>query len=891
MDALKSASQLWRKLQSDAGLEIRRKGGEPGRDADVEDTIKSELDGAIGSSRLDEWLADDAASKAPRVSVERLLVAVLNSQRGYAAMMKDMLELLIQANANRDGQTLDLQFQFDRVNDPIRFTLEAFRAAVRRTERLLISHYELPSANDLWALAKELRTLADSSLLPQDGFPPVEFAPTTGHAELDRALKTIIELVADFQTWCSSFGDSRRAALDSAKQQYPQTTNPEHVAAIRRVGAAHDYWDLQVADLVREIAHKVQTQSMEAEHAETRLRPLLATLEHKDRWVDQTYTELLDLLKLPTWRKRHELFSVWVGSILLRTAKAEADRFRFLSADGALSFAFGGNRLATYDRDGEQFDIWAELRSALVGASSKRTKGIQPDFRVLSPSLTGSHNAQTRFVLECKHYLVPSVSNFSLAAADYARSCPTASVLLVNHGPIDDSKLREATDPSLLQRVQFVGNATAIEERSSGRVRDAVRSAMFPHRHTSRSQDQIPDTTPQDPGLGLQSPSEASASIIEKAVRSELRLEFGRLRTDDFDRVEKLDLAGQPSLTELTALKWLTHLAELDLSGCISLRDITVIQKLQRLRALRLGYCPQISSLASIESLPDLTELSLEACARVSDIGPLWNLRKLGYLNLDGCASIFDVEDLARLDELNTLILANCQNIKDIRPLGQLRNLSDLYLNNTMIKDVSPLARLIRLEKLELQGCANIESIEPLHHLYDLTYLGLKDCSALVDLSGIHALSKLPRFLDLSGCRSLYDLRPVADFSRLAELKLSDCIGLRDLSPLSGHERLSTLVLDGCTGLSDLSPLEKLEGLKVLNLDRCPSISDLASIARINGLEDLSLRDCSGITDLSPLAELRSLRIIDIDGSVGVTAIPSALTGREYPRIFGLTTE
>ncbi|BEU25583.1 hypothetical protein [Paraburkholderia sp. 22B1P] len=888
MAALNTASQFWRKLQSDAGLEIRRKGGAPGRDADVEDAVKSELDKAI-DGRLDEWLDTDATSGAPRVSLERLLVAVLKSQRGYAAMMRDMLELLIQANANRDNQTLDLQFQFDKVSDPIRFTLDAFRGVVQRTERVLVSRYDLPSAKELWALATELWTFSDNRSAPQDGFPPVEYPPSTGHAELDGALQTIINLVADFRTLCSSFGTSRRAALDSVKQRYPNTSNPEHQAIVQRVGAAHDNWDTQVANIVHEIAYRVRTQSMQADHAETRLRSLLTSLDHKDGWIDQTYTDLLDLLKLPTWRKRHELFSVWVGSILLRTAKAEADRFRYLSANGALSFAFGGNRLATYDLEGEQFDIWAELRSALVGTSSKRTKGIQPDFRVLSPRLAGSHNAQTRFVLECKHYLLPSVSNFSQAATDYARSCPGAAVLLVNHGPIDDSTLHAAIDPSLLQRVQFVGDASVIEERCSGKIGHAVRQAMFPHRHSSLLPTRQPDSSPTD--SEPTSLPESSTAIIDKAVRAELRLEFGRLRSDDYDRVEKLNLSGRQNLSEINGLKILNELKELDLSGCTSLRDISVLQRLRKLRTLQLANCPQVSSLAPLESLPDLSLLSLEACHGINDIGPLWNLRGLAYLNLSGCSSIFDVEDLARLDQLNTLILANCPNITDIRPLSQLHGLRELLLNNATIKDVSPLAWLTELETLELEGCINIETIEPLHRLYNLKNLRVKDCASLVDLWGIQSMSKLSDFPDLGGCKSLSDLSPIGQVSGLTHLNLTDCVRINDLSPLAKLQDLSMLTLDGCAGLEDMSSLECLARLKYLTLRRCTNILDLTSVARIVNLVELSLKDCTGITDLTPLIELPLLRILDVTGCVGIKTIPATLKEKEGLRIFGFPAD
>jgi hypothetical protein len=220
MGALRFPNQLWRKLQSDAGLEVRRKNGTPGRDADIEDELKVALGLTIGEMRLDVWLDADAASADPSVSVEKFLVAVLASQHGYAAMMRDMLDLLISANASRDDRTLGVQFQFDKVSDPIRFTLEAFRDAVQRTEQILTSHVELPLAQDLWALNKELGQLAKSNWSGQEQFLPVAPASKTGHQALDEALKTITELVAEFRAWCSSFGDTRRAACDAIHRQY-----------------------------------------------------------------------------------------------------------------------------------------------------------------------------------------------------------------------------------------------------------------------------------------------------------------------------------------------------------------------------------------------------------------------------------------------------------------------------------------------------------------------------------------------------------------------------------------------------------------------------------------------------------------------------------------------
>jgi hypothetical protein len=534
MHALKSPSQLWRALQSDAGLEIRRKNGVSGRDFDVEESLKAALGLAVGDTPLEIWLDADSAAPTPQVSVEKLLVAVLSSQQRYAAMMRDMLDLLISANAGRDGRTLGVQFLFNKVSDPLRFTLEAFRATVERTERILASRVELPSAKALWELRNGLEKVVKSDWSRQDQFLPVALLSKTGNEELDRALGTIAELVAAFRTSCSSFGETRQMAVGRVVKEYPSWDIAEHVAIKERVFAATDFWDVMVLDIVQRIVSRVHLHSISADDTVSKLAPLLDPLDRRDEWITHTYTELLDLLELPTWRQRHELFSVWVGSVLLRTAESEADVFTFLAEDGVLSFAFGGSRLATYSRDGMQFDIWAELRSALVGRSSKRKKGIQPDFRIVRPSLNMPHNAQTRLVLECKHYLTQSVSNFSQAAADYARSCPAATVLVVNYGAIDAPALLASIDLSLHARVAFVGDVTAVSERSSASLGCAIRQAIFP-----------PRAVPHASVMAAQSPvmtgNLAPGSIASIRLRWDATLE-------DIDLA--LEVEGRSDLTE-----------------------------------------------------------------------------------------------------------------------------------------------------------------------------------------------------------------------------------------------------------------------------------------------------------------------------------------------------
>ncbi len=476
MPNLTSPSQLWRALQNDAGLEIRRKRNVPGRDADIEVALKAALGLSGDPSPLEACLDKDAASPPPAISIETFLVALLTSQQGYAGMMRDMLDLLVQAGATRDSRSMGVEFRFDDVSEPLRYTLEAFREAVERVEKVLDSRFELPPSGQLWELREVLMSKGAVPALssPPADFPAAPALPATGHPVLDAMLEAIAQLVKDFRTLCSGFGATRGAAYHAVSGAGAGADD----RVKGQVGAATDYWDVQVANMLQQLASRVIARALDADDLVSALQPQLDRIELRRDWVARTYRELLDSLQLPTWRKRHELFSVWAGSVLLRTARAQAESFHYHVINGVLSFAFGGSRLATYVHGGEQFDIWAELRSALVGSSTKRKKGIQPDFRVLRPAMDTTHNAATRLVLECKHYLAPSISNFSAAAKDYAGSCPTAEVFVVNHGVIDHPALIASV--AAQDRIQFLGSVTVENERLSRQLGDALKRALFP---------------------------------------------------------------------------------------------------------------------------------------------------------------------------------------------------------------------------------------------------------------------------------------------------------------------------------------------------------------------------------------------------------------------------
>lgn len=479
MTIITSAADLWTSLHTRAGLELRLKRGGPGRDADIEDALRAAFAVPANAPSLAAWLVADAASSHPKVTVERFLVEVLRSQGGFAQMMQDILDVLVMAEARQASHQLSIEFRFDRVSAPIRATLEQFREFVNRTQQVLERRPKLPDAPVMWGLSSALRdSFGSSRANPPAGFPPVAPIARTGNTEIDAKLGHLRGLVLDFRTLWTRYG-STREEVQNAAGGLPRGSKEAQVLR-GQLGAALDNWDMSVLDGAHGLSTRVLAGRLTIEDALTVLNEAFSGVEWADVWVEHTVNELLDVLNLPAWRRRHELYSVWVGTRMLKVVERQVPDMRFHAVDGVLSFEFGGSRLATFNWKNRQFDIWAELRSALVGKSAKRKTGIQPDFRVLMADISKSVGQQTTYVLECKHYLNANTANFTQAAADYARSCPNAAIHIVNHGPADEPALIAALADELRDRSRFIGNATPLDEARTGALSNAIQKAVFP---------------------------------------------------------------------------------------------------------------------------------------------------------------------------------------------------------------------------------------------------------------------------------------------------------------------------------------------------------------------------------------------------------------------------
>lgn len=460
-------SQLWNHLVKDAGLELNLK-KKPGRDADLELEVLRQLDPAHGTPSaypsVKALLKADQQAAAPAVTVERLLVAVLESQKGFAAMMGEILDTLAMAEATLGERNLTIDFSYDAVTDShLKQTLEQFRVDEERTRRVCVSRFVSLSQEQRSEIHRILRALNNPRQGARDDRLPLtpQVNATPVPARFRAPLLALETVVADFLRKCSVYGVSREGIRTGMwpPGDWSEFTEEQKEDA-RAVGAVLDHWDVDIVDSINFIKHRASIAPSEQTTLLATLNEAVALIPTRQQWVDETYKQLLDLLNLPTWKRRHELYSVWVGTRLLNVAKTHASQLTFHTHGKVLSFAFGGSALATYAYNGEQFAIKCEVRSDLVGTSTKRKRAIQPDFRVLREGGTATPNDATYLVVECKHYLQQNVNNFATAASDYARSCRYATVLVVNHGPVEEPKLLSAVEPEVQNRARFIGDAT-----------------------------------------------------------------------------------------------------------------------------------------------------------------------------------------------------------------------------------------------------------------------------------------------------------------------------------------------------------------------------------------------------------------------------------------------
>jgi hypothetical protein len=183
--------------------------------------------------------------------------------------------------------------------------------------------------------------------------------------------------------------------------------------------------------------------------------------------------EVADLqayLSLPIWKKRHELYAVWIATEIINALPDH--RCEIHSENGRIVFAFRETIVATVKSSWPPVRLISERRVPLDSPVGKgRSSNVQPDY-----GLWRSENGQETcgLVVEVKHYKRSASSSFGDVLIDYARAFPKAEVFLVNHGPVGYATT-EGVPHELLRRCNTIERFTVSRWPAREELRDAVR--------------------------------------------------------------------------------------------------------------------------------------------------------------------------------------------------------------------------------------------------------------------------------------------------------------------------------------------------------------------------------------------------------------------------------
>lgn len=424
-------------------------------DRDIGNLVRSNLgDSSISTKRLAS--AMDVAGWSAR----DLIRVILPELASFSGMIVDLLALYERVGATRaDKENLRIVYEFAS-GVPLDDSLAPFREVVRRTQATMseveaftfrLDHVfqsplggyaQDPFASGLEALeidqSEDLRTFPFTLEIPRLSVSdPALRTLATQHRQV------IVAALAQLSELGPTYGAIRHA-LDA------ETSPSLSEDAQSLIQATSDHWWIFQIGVLHELPTIIEGLSPHA----------AAALIHEHAiWLDgfwrtevvtieQQIDDLTDILSLPYWGQRFDLYSAWLAAVM-DTALAPR-RLTFDVSDGVLAFPFRATLLARVATSRGPVELWCEKRftaSNLIGKGRK--ENIQPDFVFID-----SATSTVSVVIEAKQYKTAYSKNPGCAAHDYAGNLDDANVLIVAHGPLRPDSI-DLVAPADRVRVAF----------------------------------------------------------------------------------------------------------------------------------------------------------------------------------------------------------------------------------------------------------------------------------------------------------------------------------------------------------------------------------------------------------------------------------------------------
>lgn len=449
IEPINDAADLWTALNLKAGID------EFFYDKDLVEGNDS-LEGIyqlLKIKKKDSFIEDLANNN---VTVEKLINALFSVLQPYGMMMNDLCVFFEKYKIYKEDKTLQIEFDFSETEkDNLNFNLENFRGYISKIEKVKSLYIDNELSNDhLWNLKNifhfELEQIMSSDIDVNSWIDEFErngriempnlILPKTGSDQLDSQLDFSMRIWKSYVITCRNVSESRRSAqkilasllnkedfIDSwpVKTLYYPLTDAWPVAFINSI-----FYRVEQLNN-REGQEKIIAISQLA----TNLGVFLDSFPIITSSVDSIVDELADLLNLPIWGKRHELYSAWILTNIDKSFHGFPLDVHHIN--GVLKIPFKPTKLITIHSIKGDLMVFSEMLTEVANLQSKKRKDhVQPDY-VIFENDNNKENALA--VIEVKQYRTPSNSNFGDAIRDYSIAFSNAYVILVNYGRISKS--------------------------------------------------------------------------------------------------------------------------------------------------------------------------------------------------------------------------------------------------------------------------------------------------------------------------------------------------------------------------------------------------------------------------------------------------------------------
>ncbi len=466
------------------------------------------------------------------------MLAVLNAFEPMGRMLSDIYAMFVRHGVKASDDRVLIEFDFGKADDKLKFEADHFRKTLEKLSRLLqsIEAHQFttedlrnisdgiavaladatgqPPTPHVWELvlgkssqgkpirlSSEPQSQAFAKWLRSgqenpgrvDRWPYLTPPPIPEWAPDDPIRKALIPLTLATISLCAVSGryPTLRAMRDAAEAagapDEPGNSTRSTVASWSLDVAASSQSDQLAMYSLRLLWHLYELAPAEASAREELARRIADTIEaHSNRSEMLAPAKALeDLLDLPMWQFRHQIYSIWLVTVVER-AFLDPDEFVLAGEDGRLVFAFKKTLVARLRTRGVDMELVSELRTSagkLELTGEGRQGNVQPDYVVRGLDPEGKERIV--FVLEAKQYARASLQNFSRALRDYAVVHKDSFVALANYGPMSKAIAEEVAalaasmnDEGVAERYAAFGHVEPTFPESVGALRNQIRSVI-----------------------------------------------------------------------------------------------------------------------------------------------------------------------------------------------------------------------------------------------------------------------------------------------------------------------------------------------------------------------------------------------------------------------------